>query len=329
MRRNNIFALTNSITTTQNALNTLSRIVQLSQRDRDLFKVLHRLALERAALQHGLARLPSFEVIALPAELLAAHTELSTGTLYRSLDSLEKSGLICRAALFGTLRGQSVKAGTLFSVVLNPARDHTARIPYSQFKAHRRNLDRDVKRRHTAWEELKKHRASQGLTTLESQSVPAGEPVLPPSESLRPVLPFQVLQTWAVTPVPAKNPVILDSPSAPRRFFDLYTLGEIALCRIQDRAALVDEWARGLSAQLGDKSLDVWRWLAWQITRAKEQGRDYVSFVLDAISRARADHQEGFARTAGALLVTRLKKSGVWDDLQTLPLTRVGSSPNP
>ena len=113
-----------------------------------------------------------------------------------------------------------MKAGTLFSVVLNPARDHIARIVYGQFKAHKRNLDRDVKRGHTAWAELKKYRTAR----VESQLVPASKTALLSKESSRPVLPFHVLQTWAVTPAPAKNPVILDSPSAPKRYFDLFAL---------------------------------------------------------------------------------------------------------
>lgn len=323
MRRINLYTLQSPLIAAQNALTSVPRVAQLVERDREVYTALHHLALERAALEHGLARLPSFQVVSLPAELLEAHTGLTTGTLYRSLDRLETKGLIARAALFGTLRGQSVKAGTLFSVVLNPARDHIARISYGQFKAHRRNLDREVKTGHTAWAELKKYRTAR----LESQLVPASETMLLTPEALRPVLPFQVLQQWVVIPVFQKSPVTLDSPSAPRRYFDLFALHDVVLCKLEGRAALVDEWARGLAAQLGDKSLDVWRWLAWNLTRAREQGQDYISFVLDAISRARADHQEGFARSAGALLVKRLREAGIWDALQQIPCSQVGSRP--
>jgi len=328
VRSFNIFALTNPLTAAQNVLTATPRVARLAQRDREVYAVLHRLALEKAALEHGLARIPSFEVIALPAELLEAHTELSTGTLYRSFDRLEASGLIARAALFGSLRGQSVKAGTLFSVVLNPARDTVARIPYGQFKAHRRNLDREVKAGHTAWAELKKYRTAQSLKDLESQLVPAGETALLTQEAPRSALPFQVLQTWVVTPASQKSPVIPDSPSTPKRYFDLFALHDVVLCKLEDRAALVDDWARGLATQLGDKSLDVWRWLAWNLTRAREQGQDYTAFVLDAISRARADYQEKFARSAGALLIKRLREAGVWDALQQIPQTQVASPPN-
>ena len=319
-----MLALTNPLTTARTALTSTARVTALNARDRAIYTVLHRLALEKAALECGLTRIPSFQCISLPAELLEAHMGLTTGSLYRSLHRLEKSGLIARAALFGTLRGQSVKAGTLFSVVLNPARDHIARIVYGQFKAHKRNLDRDVKRGHTAWAELKKYRTAR----VESQSVPASKTALLSKESSRPVLPFHVLQTWAVTPAPAKNPVILDSPSAPKRYFDLFALYDVVLCKLESRAALVDEWARGLAAQLGDKSLDVWRWLAWNLTRAKEQGQDYISFVLDAISRARADHQEGFARSAGALLIKRLREAGIWDALTLILPSRVATTPH-
>ena len=325
MRSFNLYTLQSPLTAAQNTLTTTARVSTLNARDRELYITLHRLALEKAALEHGLSRaqLAAFQTVSLPAELLEAHTGLTTGTLYRALDRLERAGLIARAALFGTLRGQSVKAGTLFSVVLNPARDHIARIPCGQFKAHRRNLDRDVKRGHTAWAELKKYRTAR----VESQSVPASETALLTQEAPRSALPFQVLQTWAVTPVPQKNPVILDSPSAPKRYFDLYALHDVVLCKLESRAALVDEWARGLAAQLGDKSLDVWRWLAWNLTRAREQGQDYISFVLDAVARARADHQEGFARSAGALLVKRLREAGIWDALSQIPASRVAVSP--
>ena len=103
------------------------------------------------------------------------------------------------------------------------------------------------------------------------------------------------------------------------------------LCRLWGRQLerlRVREPETLLAAQLGDKSLDVWRFLAWNLTRAREQGRDYMAFVLDAISRARADHQEGFARSAGALLIKRLREAGVWDALQQIPQTRVASPPN-
>ena len=322
----NLYTLQSPLVAAQNTLTTTARVSILNARDRDVYTVLHRLALEKAALEHGLTRaqLAAFQTLSLPGELLEAHTGLTTGTLYRSLDRLEGVGLIARAALFGTLRGQSVKAGTLFSVVLNPARDHTARIPYGQFKAHRRNLDREVKQGHTAWAELKKYRTAR----VESQLVPAGEAGLLTQEAPRPVLSFQVLRQWAVTPVSQKSPVIPDSPSAPKRYFDLFALHDVVLCKLEDRAALVDEWARGLAAQLGDKSLDVWRWLAWNLTRAREQGQDYISFVLDAISRARTDHREGFARSAGALLVKRLREAGIWDALNQIPPSRVAASPH-
>jgi len=319
-----LHTLQSPLNAVQQVIGSTARVSTLNARDREVFTTLHRLALEKAALEHGLNRIPSFQTISLPAELLEAHTQLSTGTLYRSLDRLEESGLIARAALFGSLRGHSVKSGTLFSVVLNPSRDTVARIAYGQFKAHRRNLDREVKQGHTAWAELKKHRTAR----VESQSVPAGETALPTQEAPQSALPFQVLQTWAVTPASQKSPVIPDSPSAPKRYFDLYALHDVVLCKLEDRAALVDDWARGLAAQLGDKSLDVWRFLAWNLTRAREQGRDYMAFVLDAISRARADHQEGFARSAGALLIKRLREAGVWDALQQIPQTRVASPPN-
>lgn len=322
MRRINIFALQSPLNAVQTALTSTPRVVQLSPRDREVFQTLHRLALERSAAQHGLHRLPSFEVISLPAELLQAHLELATGTLYKSLDRLEEAGLIARAALFGTLRGQSVKAGTLFSVVLNPARDHTARIPYGQFKVHRRNLDRDARAGNTAWAELQKHRATQG----ESQIVPASETALsiPPGTSSG--LGFHILKKWAVIPRAATTPVILTLTRAAQPF-DLYAIHDVMLTRLEGRAALVDEWARGLAMMLGDKSLDVWRWLGWNLTRAKEQGQDYLNFVCDAISRARADHSEGFARSAGALLISRLKAAGIWDALKLIPQTRVGPRP--
>jgi hypothetical protein len=93
------------------------------------------------------------------------------------------------------------------------------------------------------------------------------------------------------------------------------------------RGEVVDKAARTVCAALGDAHLDVWRWVMWQMLRLDYQGENYFTGVLNVLTRALADREEDFARSAGALAISRLKASGIWERLKEAPLYRIGVTP--
>jgi hypothetical protein len=63
------------------------------------------------------------------------------------------------------------------------------------------------------------------------------------------------------------------------------------------------------------------------LLRSFDVGKDYFQAVFFAAQRSQVDSQEGFARKAGALLVARLKESGLLEEIMGVPKIRVGISP--
>jgi hypothetical protein len=100
--------------------------------------------------------------------------------------------------------------------------------------------------------------------------------------------------------VAAGPEVVLDVPYAPHK----------------ERGKMVDLAARSICQYLGDDSLNFYRWLLWRLLRLRDQGQDHFAPFHIMILRAGADHREGFAHSAGALLTSRLKRWEVWELLR-------------
>jgi hypothetical protein len=83
------------------------------------------------------------------------------------------------------------------------------------------------------------------------------------------------------------------------------------------RGAAVDLAAQALAQALSDRAgLNFYRRLCWQILRRVDAGGgDHFHAVYLAAQRAAVDVQEGFARRAGALFVSRLKRAAWWDEV--------------
>lgn len=91
----------------------------------------------------------------LPLEVLADVCSIHRVTAWRHLPALRELGLIDYRTHKGTLRGETRNTGTLFQVRLNPAAGSKARLSYDDMKHKWRDLDRDVKRKRTAYRALK------------------------------------------------------------------------------------------------------------------------------------------------------------------------------
>lgn len=267
---------------------------------RRIYRTLHQIAIEVAA-RRGYSPKVSSVTFHLPTELLAFELGMSRTTLWTHTKALVALGLVDQRGHTTTYKGKRVKDGSLWSVKLHPQRGKRARLSFEDFKFAWRDLEADIEHGRTAYNWIEQSR--------------------PESKDLR----IDALQSWALAPGRLKAPVdmtvqaatvtgpeaMLDVPWAPRN----------------ERNMMVDMAAKAIAHYLGDSSLDFYRLLLWQLLRRRDQGQDYFHTLYTMILRAGADLHDGFARRPGALLVQRLKDSGLWEWIRGTPLTRVGAKP--
>lgn len=241
-----------------------------------------------------------------PAEIVAAALGIHRTTLWRNLRELQELGLVEARAHKSTLRGETRNDGTLWCVKLHPTRGKSARLTYEELKHKWRDLDGDTKRGRTAYGVLKKR--------VQQSKEPTSKRV-----------DTELLLAWALPPRADGSPSTLTVARGAR--VDLESVLDVPFADREHRNEAVDTAARAVCQALGDSSVDFYRKLLWNLLRRRDQGRDYFGTVYEMMRRARVDQHEGFAKNAGALLVSRLKRWAVWDELERTPLTRVGMPP--
>jgi hypothetical protein len=96
-----------------------------------------------------------------------------------------------------------------------------------------------------------------------------------------------------------------------------------------ERNAAVRLGAEALASALNDSGSVSWyQKLLWSLLRHRELTEQDNSYqVYLAAQRARTDSAEGFAKRAGALFVSRLKKAGWFEAVMNAPPIRVGTKP--
>jgi hypothetical protein len=109
--------------------------------------------------------------------------------------------------------------------------------------------------------------------------------------------------------------------------FSLESVLDVRFATRSERGEMVDGAARAAAHHLGDESVNFYRWLLWQLLRVHDRGQDYFQGVYRMMVRAGVDRQEGFARSAGALFVSRLKAWDAWEVVKETPPYAVGSPP--
>ncbi len=124
----------------------------------------------------------------LPLEVLANVCGIHRVTAWRHLPALRELGLIDYRPHKGTLRGETVNTGTLFQVRLNPSAGTRARLSYDDLKHKWRDLDKDVRRKRTAYRQLKKTDATVKETSTNE-------------------LDISRLLVWTLPPPPHSTPV--------------------------------------------------------------------------------------------------------------------------
>jgi hypothetical protein len=86
--------------------------------------------------------------------------------------------------------------------------------------------------------------------------------------------------------------------------------------RGQDTVQRVDMAALALATGLADhSSVNFYRRLVWGCLRASQRGTDHFQTIYQMAVRARVDVQENFSRKGGAVLVSRLKQAGLYEEI--------------
>jgi hypothetical protein len=231
-------------------------------------------------------------VIHAPLEQVARAVGISRVSAWRHLPALKSLGVLDYRTHKGTCRGLVRNTGTVFMIRLNPSSGSKCRLSYQDLKHKWRDLQRDCKAGRTSYRALKHTKAS-------------------PTNQIQ----LSVITDWTL-PVTDKAPVKV-CMIQPSSRVDLAALLDVRFAAKQERSKAVDTAARALAQGLADtKSLNFYRLLVWRCLRANQRGLDYFQQVYQMALRVqRADIAEGWAVKGGAVFVSRLKQTGLLDEL--------------
>lgn len=95
----------------------------------------------------------------------------------------------------------------------------------------------------------------------------------------------------------------------------------------RQRGVAVDSAAQYLADAMQDHgSVGLYRWVLWRLLRLDTVGVNLWDAVLLLLDQVRGDQLAGDTRHAGAVVMWRLKGSGLWEHLKNAPRHRVGSA---
>jgi hypothetical protein len=229
----------------------------------------------------------------------------SSSTLYSYLHVLRELGLldfrghvttITLPGEDGTEREVNRCDGALLCIRLGGCK--AAKLSRFDFRETPRDLQGDISRGHTAFRLIRKVEESQSY--LESKKK------------------LQTLILWSLNPAQlfSENPLEHDPSDFRSLVPNGYPTEIFDVPSSKNRNQAVDVAAGAMAKALGDtRSLSFYRRLLWQLLRAHDRGWDFFGTVYTETVRVLADKREGYAKKTGALLTSRLKKSGCWEEL--------------
>jgi hypothetical protein len=289
----------------------------LPAKARALALAFHTAALEASVKQGMKLRGLSEVALFIPVEAVATSLDIDRVTIWRWFERYPiLRTIIAKREHYGSVTSYTTgelmtwKTGTVWLVRLKPKLEREARVRFEHLKHSWRDLEEDIKRGHTVRSQLE-----QGCNHHKNL------------EELVTALRKEILK-WTLTPAYIRSP--LSDRCIPQRVPRHELVGavlDLEGAPKAKRGEVVDRAARTVAAALGDGHLDVWRWVMWQMLRLDYQGESYFTAVLNVLTRAMADREEDFARCAGALAISRLKASGIWQRLKEAPPLRVGVAP--
>lgn len=292
----------------------------LKRNELKTFKLLHTVALELAAKRNYSAQVTHVSFFC-PLEIIAIALEISRTTLWRHLKIMLELGIVSYKPHKTTHRSKTLNDGCLWNIKLNPAKGKSARLSYEELKTQYRDLSLDISNKRTAFafkkarEEQQENKMKQSFRTTEDLK---GK---------------KLILSWTLNPLLSKYPVSSDcfipqESSDKQLAFHLESMLDVVFVPKDARNLAVQHAASAICVALCDhKSHKFYCDLLWNLLRRSDRGENYFLTVFEMILRARTDHLEGFARSAGALLVSRLKNSQVWEHLKQTPPLRVGTPP--
>ncbi len=284
---------------------TLRTSESLSKTARKLYTALVATAVETAK-GRGYSPGTTHVTMHLPLEVLASVCGIHRVTAWRHLPALRELGVIDYRAHKGTLRGETRNTGMLWQVRLNPSVGSKCRLSYDDLKHKWRNLDRDVKRKRTAYRQLQDN--------LQQSKNPSTEE-----------LDISRLLAWTLPPHTLNPRLASDCCKV-----SLEAILDVRHAKKEERNQMVELAAVALAQSFNDaKSTGWYQKLLWQLLRRFDAtGEDFSYQVYLMAQRARTDSIEGFARKPGALFVSRLKRADFYDWVMNAPPRRVGTQPN-
>jgi hypothetical protein len=299
------FAVNDSISAAEILTSKVPKI--LSSKAKLLYKALVLTAVETARAR-GYSPSVTHVSLHMPLIILADVCGMHRVTAWRHLPALRQLGLIDFVSHRGLLRGEIRNTGTLFEVRLNPVSGTKAKLSYHEKKHKWRDLDKDVRRKRTAFRMLKARDATV-------KKIPIKE------------LDISRLLEWTLKPYASQNPVTSYGCTAEK--VSLEALLDVKNAPREERNTMVALAAQAMAQALNDaKSTSWYQKLLWQLLRRFDAtGDDYSYQVYLMAVRARTDHLEGFSKGAG-LFVSRLQTAGWYEWVMNAPPNRVGTRPN-
>lgn len=266
----------------------------LTRRSREVYSFLHLFAAASALFKEQSLQAQQITVF-LPGEALADALGLARSTLYDALRRLKEVGLVDYRGHKTTLARWGNRCdGSLYAVKFYPGRTGRAKLHFDDLSASYRDLEADIEAGRT-W-----YRLGQSITG--SRDI---------KRTLKALFGWlhsrddfarggQVERSPFMTVQASSSELILDILQGPK----------------VERPRRIEAAVRAVVIALGDGgSLNLWRKLLRAMVRRADAGRNYSSALHAAVQRARVDREEGFARRAGALLIARLKRAGVYEEL--------------
>ncbi len=227
-----------------------------------------------------------------PAEVVAMACGIHPSTLYRRLPALRKAGLADCRGHYCTHNGVTRSDGSVWAVRLTANRGCKAKVPFDYLKKQYRCLGADIESGRTAWKLMRESKNQEKESRF----------------NLGDILRFALSDTHLQTRS-------LDSRTAQR--FDLETVLDLASAPKLDHVEMLAKASKSICVALQDNhSQRFWYGLLKRLLRMREAGTGDLFYSLYLlIARCRSDVNEGMARSGGALAVSRLKKSGLYEDI--------------
>lgn len=270
------------------------KLLGLPDLEQRVYQTLRDLAQDHARV--NARKLTTVYVIHTSAELLQDALEVGHTRFYEALKRLKAAGLIAHKGFVERVEGRPVKSGTLFAILTDPERcDIVPRFRFWDWQHQYRNMASAIKTGKTVY----------AYRTRGDTEIPEGSKVR-----------FQILKTFTLFGHLDSNPVNVSvSPGVSDREF-LYNLGDLVEVHWTARATWIDQAARKLATLFGDTSLNLYRWILWASLKAFQQGRDVIQQVITALLNVLGDMDDEIPTNYGAVIVKKLKTSGIWDCLK-------------